>query len=121
MVSETEHGVVLCNKFPICESGHFLIIPKRHTSTLSGLTREEQTDLFNLLSCFMQKVEKIIVPEGINVLFNQGEIAGQTVSHFHIHIICRSQGDGISNFKKENGARAETTESQLGYMKKLFI
>jgi histidine triad (HIT) family protein len=120
MVSETKHSVALCNKFPICEDGHFLIIPRRHAETLLDLTKEEQVDLFDLLSRFMQKVEELIVPEGINVLFNRGMVAGQTVPHFHIHIICRYQEDGISNFKKENGSRPETTESKLEYMRKLF-
>jgi len=112
-LTETKHSLVICNKFPICEHGHFLVIPKRHTDVLSDLPIEEQNDLFILLSGFTEKVERAILPEGINVLFNRGLVAGQTIPHFHIHIICRSQNDGVCNIRKENGSRTEVAELQL--------
>ena len=41
----------------------------------------------------------------MNILFNEGALAGQTVAHFHIHVIFREEGDGIDNLRKVSGER----------------
>lgn len=73
--------------------GHSLLIPKKHLVSVFDLTEEEFGGGFRLL----QQVKDLIVqkynPEGFNIGLNEGEAAGQTVHHLHIHIIPRYKGD----------------------------
>ncbi len=57
------------------------------------------------MSSFLKKMRGEIKHDGINVHFNEGEIAGQSVEHFHIHLIFREEDDGISNMEKLSGDR----------------
>ena len=69
--------------------GHALIIPKEHSKNLYDLSEEVATKALLIA----KKVGKVMVNEfecdGLNVLQNNGEAAGQTVFHFHIHLIPR--------------------------------
>lgn len=102
-VAETHHSLVICSLYPISILGHFLVIPKRHVVSISDLSEEQLNDLSTLVFEFMKRVKTLIKPEGINVLVNEGEVAGQTMEHLHVHIICRAAEDGIKNFNKDTG------------------
>ncbi len=73
--------------------GHSLIIPKRHIASWFDLTEEERTRLFQHLSKAKTALEAEFKPDGYNIGINEGEAAGQTVLHLHVHLIPRYQGD----------------------------
>jgi diadenosine tetraphosphate (Ap4A) HIT family hydrolase len=73
--------------------GHLLIIPKRHTSSVFTITPGEGTALWDLLRDAKQFLDDQYSPDGYNIGINDGESAGQTVMHLHIHLIPRYQGD----------------------------
>ncbi len=65
---------------------HFLVIPKKHISGPASLTPEDE----QLIGKIMRKGSEIAQKEGIDhyrVVFNNGEQAGQTVFHIHMHIL----------------------------------
>lgn len=65
---------------------HFLVIPKKHISGPSSITSEDE----QLMGKIMRKGSEIAQQEGIDhyrVVFNNGEQAGQTVFHIHMHIL----------------------------------
>lgn len=79
-------------------TGHALIIPKKHAQTLLDISPED------LHACVLtaQKVAKAVFravgPSGFNLLQNNFRSAGQVVDHIHFHIIPRNEGDDfISN------------------------
>jgi len=80
------------DKFPVSK-GHSLIIPKRHCSDYFKLTFEEQSECWSIVN----KVKQILIekydPDGFNIGININEVAGQTISHVHIHLIPRYKGD----------------------------
>ena len=85
--------------------GHMVAIPKKHVKSI--LDCDEQT-----LSRLMAAVKKVSVHcvdqcgyEGVNLLNASDESAGQSVPHFHIHIIPRKQGDGIDAWPAFPGAK----------------
>lgn len=78
--------------FPVSE-GHVLIIPKRHLYSFFQLTDYEVIDFFRLLRKVKNITDERLDPDGYNIGINQGEAAGQTISHLHIHIIPRHYGD----------------------------
>jgi len=73
--------------------GHSLIIPKRHVSNYFDLTLNEQIASQLLINRLKQILDKKYIPDGYNVGVNIGKTGGQTISHVHIHLIPRYEGD----------------------------
>lgn len=119
LIWETKRSYVLVNRFPITSLGHFLIISKDHAKSMNELSDEAYNDLFINLRKLVALIEKNIAPQGYNVIINKEEIAGQSVPHFHIHVILRQDGDGIENFKK-SGNRPEITSAKVGAIRKML-
>ena len=85
--------LVIKDLYPVTE-GHTLIIPKRHVPSFFELTDEEQTSFLEMLHAqkhMLASMDETIT--GFNVGINDGEDAGQTVMHCHIHLIPRRNGD----------------------------
>ena len=79
---------------PVTE-GHTLVIPKRHVEIISELSLMETESLFLLIKERIRNVETNPDTDilGWNVGINQGEAAGQTIAHLHIHLIPRRKDD----------------------------
>lgn len=92
VVLENEFALAFPTNIPITP-GHLLIIPKRCVQTLSELETDEKLALFDLAETLMTVLKKIYGAEGFNCAWNQGQLAGQSVPHFHLHLIPRKNGD----------------------------
>lgn len=75
--------------------GHTLVVPKQHYANLLELDTEVAGHLFKVVSTLTKGISKALDVKDFNILNNCGEIAGQTVHHFHIHIIPRKLNDNI--------------------------
>ena len=89
-----EYSYSRLDGYPVSD-GHCLIIPKRHVKTIWELTDEELKDLYTVLKQTDDWIFEWYHPDGINIGINEGEAAGQTVEHLHIHIIPRYEGDVV--------------------------
>ena len=69
--------------------GHVLIIPKEHYANAFEMPEDLIGDAYKLAKKIATALKEITGCDGINILQNNGEVAGQTVFHFHIHIIPR--------------------------------
>ena len=93
------------DKYPV-NLGHMLIIPKRHFASILEASPEEVMAIHELLIETQAYLNKEFHPDGFNLGINQGEVAGQTIFHLHLHIIPRYLGDvknprgGVRNFKE---------------------
>ena len=74
--------------------GHALILPKEHAANIYELPDETAAKVFVLAKKLAAKMTEILKCDGFNIVQNNGEAAGQTVSHFHIHLIPRYRADG---------------------------
>ena len=74
--------------------GHALILPKEHYANVIALPEEVTAKVFILAKKMAAKMMEVLHCDGVNVVQNNGEAAGQTVFHFHIHLIPRYVGDG---------------------------
>jgi diadenosine tetraphosphate (Ap4A) HIT family hydrolase len=92
IIDISEYGVLIRDGYPI-SPGHTLIIPKRHVGSFFDLFPDERDDLLKLLDRAKKGVDIEFAPQGFNIGINDGEVAGQTVPHLHIHLIPRYQGD----------------------------
>ncbi|MEE1314627.1 MAG: HIT family protein [Faecalimonas sp.] len=75
--------------------GHALILPKQHFANLYELDDELAAKALVLAKKMVAKLTPILGCDGYNVLQNNGQAAGQTVFHFHIHLIPRYEGDEV--------------------------
>ena len=73
--------------------GHALIVPRRHATSWSELTSDEKAALTAGIDAMRALIDERYEPHAYNVGFNDGEAAGQTITHFHVHVIPRYQGD----------------------------
>ena len=76
-----------------CSEGHTIVLPKQHFPRFTDMSDEEAGKLFGSVHRVAKVVEKILGIEGANIGINNGEVAGQTVQHVHVHIIPRREGD----------------------------
>ena len=94
-IFENNEFKVILDKFPASE-GHILIIPKNHIKNIFEIEQKQAGRLFELVVSICKVVKDVLNVEDINILQNNGSIAGQTVFHFHLHIIPRYENDNIN-------------------------
>lgn len=92
LIVESATAYAIFDKFPI-NTGHALIIPKRHCVDYFDLTFKEQSACIFMINKVKEIVTKLLQPDGFNLGINVGEKAGQTVPHVHLHLIPRYDGD----------------------------
>lgn len=92
MIIENDLAWAFPTNIPITP-GHTLISPKRCVKKLGDLTKEERLSILNLADKIMAALKKVYKAEGFNCAWNQEKLAGQSVPHFHLHIIARKEGD----------------------------
>lgn len=87
--------------------GHALILPKDHADNLLGLDDETAAAAMVLAKKLAAKMMDKLSADGLNVVQNNGEVAGQTVMHYHLHLIPRYKEDGQHISWKPQEAAAE--------------
>jgi diadenosine tetraphosphate (Ap4A) HIT family hydrolase len=83
---------IIKDRFPV-SNGHLLIVSNELREDYFALTDNEKIDLISMIEIAKQLIVHEIAPDGYNIGMNCGEAAGQTVFHFHCHIIPRYKGD----------------------------
>ena len=74
--------------------GHALILPKEHYADIYELPSDLAGRAFTLAKKIAAHNTTVLKADGFNIVQNNGETAGQTVFHFHLHLIPRFKGDG---------------------------
>lgn len=93
---ENECAFVIMNKYPY-NTGHLLVIPRRHVRDLDELTEEEGMALLKITRLSARVLKEKMGAQGLNIGMNLGKAAGAGIDdHMHIHIVPRWGGD--SNF-----------------------
>ena len=90
--------------------GHALILPKDHYANLFELPEECAGEVMKLAQKMAVKMKEKLGCEGFNLVQNNGELAGQTVFHFHMHLIPRYREDGQKIGWKPQEVSAEELE-----------
>lgn len=76
--------------------GHAIVLPKSHAANIFELPDEYAGKIFVVAKKVAIAMKEELNCEGINILQNNGEIAGQTVFHLHVHLLPRYKGDRIN-------------------------
>lgn len=99
--------------------GHLLICPIRPVATSEALTASEWEAIRQLQQTLCRALKKAFDAEGFNFAWNEGEMAGQSLPHFHLHIVPRKKGDtGILQYEPRvflyrPGSRAFSPAAEL--------
>lgn len=86
------HAYWVRDIFPV-SPGHSLIILRRHVASIFEATAEERLALFDLVDQARAAAEAEFHPDAWNIGINDGELAGQSVPHLHVHLMPRFAGD----------------------------
>lgn len=97
--------------------GHALILPKAHYANLYELPEELAGEAMKLAKKMAAKMTEKLKCEGFNLIQNNGDMAGQTVFHFHMHMIPRYQADG----QKIGWKPMEVTQDELEEVMKEIV
>ncbi|KAA6453453.1 HIT family protein [Bacillus swezeyi] len=94
-VFENEHVMAFLDISQVTK-GHTLVIPKVHKTNIYEMTPDVSREFFEAVPKIAQAIKDEYEPIGLNLLNNNGEKAGQSVFHYHMHIIPRyGKGDGF--------------------------
>ncbi len=91
-LAANDHAFVIADRFPV-SPGHALVVPRRAIATWWEASDDERADILALINEVKCQLDVELRPDGYNVGFNAGAAAGQTVRHFHVHVIPRYLGD----------------------------
>ncbi|MBP6858255.1 MAG: HIT family protein [Candidatus Pacebacteria bacterium] len=99
--------------------GHTLIAPRRCVAKYDDLTPYEKESIEVVRVKIVTSLTKVFGAEGFNYAWNEGKLAGQSVPHFHLHVLPRKTGDtGILHYEPRQflyrpGEREATPEAEL--------
>ena len=110
---EDEEFRVILDLAPVTK-GHALILPKSHFKNLYELPDETAQKVMKLAKKMATTMTEKLECDGFNLLQNNNEIAGQTIFHFHMHLIPRYENDN----QKIAGNPTEMTQDELEEIKK---
>lgn len=115
-IYEDEEFKVILDLGP-ASKGHALILPKNHFANIYELDEETTAKAFILAKKMANKMTKALECDGFNIVQNNGIAAGQTVFHFHIHLIPRYDNDNVGSFWEAGETTSEELENLVNLLK----
>ena len=85
-IFEDEFLMVELNIFPY-NTGHIMVIPKRHVNSMTDLSDEERNRLFAMVQKVEELQRNVVEPAGIDVGMNIGKAAGESIPHLHVQLV----------------------------------
>ena len=97
--------------------GHALILPKSHAANIYELPDELAGKAMVLAKKMAGRMTEALECDGFNIVQNNGEVAGQTVFHFHMHLIPRYEGDQVNVTWNPGTLTDEVRDEIIGKLK----
>jgi diadenosine tetraphosphate (Ap4A) HIT family hydrolase len=92
LICENAHAYSFLDAYPVSR-GHALVVPRKRTPGLFDLEPRELDGVWELVARTRGLLVERFSPDGFTIGVNDGETAGQTVLHAHVHVIPRYRGD----------------------------
>jgi histidine triad (HIT) family protein len=110
MVREDEHTLAFMDIGQV-NPGHVLVAVKRHAENLYALDDAQAAAVFQAAARLARAIREAFAPQGLSVYQANGKAAGQTVFHFHVHLVPRHERDGMElSWPVKNPPREKLTE-----------
>ena len=115
VVCEDDRTLVFMDIFPVADA-HTLIIPKTHCDDLFGADPDDLRAVIDRSRELAHAIGRVLAPDGLGVFQLNGAAAGQTVFHYHMHLIPRNHGAGLQIHSRTPGdpARLAAIARRLG-------
>jgi len=124
-ITENEYFFARYDDFPVSE-GHCEIISIDHLVSFFDLTPEQVQSMYELIKKTKKIIDEKFGPDGYNIGINEGEVAGRTLNHLHVHLIPRYNGDvenprgGVRNIIPEKADYTGDVEERFPERKVYF-
>jgi histidine triad (HIT) family protein len=102
VVFEDATTLAFMDIFPVAD-GHVLVIPKAHAGNLLETPPADLAAVISRSRQIARAIREVLAPDGIGVFQLNGAAAGQTVFHYHMHLIPRKQGDSLQVHSRTPG------------------
>ena len=112
IIYESDLAVAFLDHRPVSK-GHSLVISRAHFENLYDIEFEPLLDVFRVAKIVSVALDRVFSPYGINLIQNNGMHAGQTVFHFHVHIIPRYDSEYVKVLEEAAMKRFVTDDSFL--------
>lgn len=108
-IAESEHALAFLDLFPVTE-GHALVIPKTHYENLFEADATTLPDVHLLARRVALAMRRALAPDGLMMFQLNGAAAGQTVFHYHAHLLPRMAGTELRLHGRQAADRAQLAE-----------
>lgn len=110
IVYEDEKVLAFLDIHPV-NPGHTLVVPKAHAETVLAATREDACAVMDAVHKITPAILAAVSSPACNLAVNVGNVAGQAVMHYHLHIMPRFEGDGHALWHGKNVTNEMLTET----------
>jgi histidine triad (HIT) family protein len=93
-IFEDDRTVAFLDIFPACQ-GHVLVIPRAHADDIHSLAPDDVAAVAQTAQAIAGRMSGALGSDGVSIAQANGAAAGQTVFHYHVHVIPRFDGDGV--------------------------
>jgi histidine triad (HIT) family protein len=105
-IYETDETLCFLDIHPVAK-GHALVVPKKHSHNIFDVASDDWAHVTETVRIVAIALEKALEADGVNLMMNNREHAGQVVFHPHIHLIPRFKGDGLTLWPHGSYAEGE--------------
>jgi histidine triad (HIT) family protein len=116
VVHEDEHTLAFMDLGQV-NPGHVLVAVKAHVENLFGLEANQASAVSRTMLRVAQAIRDAFAPHGLSVYQANGKAAGQTVLHYHVHLVPRYEGDGMALTWPVKNPPREKLEEYAGKIK----
>ena len=117
-VYEDEQTLVFMDIAPLSR-GHLLVIPREHAENLYEISADSLAAVARTSHRIAPVLRRVLEPEGLRILQLNGAAAGQTVFHYHVHLIPREDGEGFDFANRKAADRGELSRLAARLMESL--
>ncbi len=110
IVFENEHVLAFLD-ISQTTKGHTLVIPKKHVDDVFSMTEEGMCHVFSVVPKIANALKTTFNADGMNIVNNNKLVAGQTVFHYHVHLIPRYTSEDSFNVQYTNNMEKYTPEA----------
>jgi histidine triad (HIT) family protein len=116
VVHEDEHTLAFMDLGQV-NPGHVLVAVKAHVENIFGLGKDQASAVSATMLRVAQAIRDAFAPHGLSVYQANGKAAGQTVLHYHVHLVPRYDGDGMALTWPVKNPPREKLEEYAGKIK----
>ena len=117
LVYEDENVMAFLDTRPLNE-GHTLVIPKEHYDTIFEIPEELIAYLHRIVKRVSFAVKKAAKADGISIFQQNGKAAGQEISHLHVHVVPRYEGQKLTRFSEISEANREKLDQNAANIRR---